>query len=236
MESVVLSNEPRIIAQNIKRKVPGNWRAVRSPVSELVKPWQRAAATLRYADDHEYNIIVAGTLDGTPVYIDSYKESKYLFHTDCFAHIATINGTYFIKFFKCVAHKKGMGTLLLYFAFNYIIKTELEGKNISQVSVVLEPDYTMSDQGQFQGSKEEQNGKLIAYYSKLGFAPIDEEKAAAKYGFKTYNKERPPMENTIPLLLKKITESFTTAVKKGGTKKSRRPKQKANKTRKKTVF
>jgi len=42
------------------------------------------------------------------------------------------------------------------------------------------------------------------------------------------------MENTIPLLLKKITESFTTAPegKKGGTKISRRQKHKPNKTRK----
>ena len=242
MESVIISNEPHIISQGLKRKIPKNWRAVHSPVSEFVKPWQRAVATLRYADDHEYNVIVAGTLAGEPVYIDSYKESKYLFHTDCFAYITTINGAYHIKFFKCVAHKKGMGTLLLYFAFKYIVKTELEGKNTSQIPVVLEPDYTMSDHGQFQGTKEEQNRKLIDYYAKLGFAPIEEAKATAKYGLGKYHKDRPAMENTIDLLLKKISEGSSgppasaaaeATGSEGGAKQSRRRRYKHKQSRKK---
>lgn len=231
METISFAEKPQIIAQGIKRKIPGHWRTNPNPLTEYIKHWQVSAAALRYEDDHEYNIIVAGSLGDEPVYLDSYNHSKYFFHKGCFAHITSTNSAYYIKFFKCVGHKKGEGARLLYFAFLYIISTELRGKNITRIPVVLEPDYTMSEHGQFQGTVEERNRKLIAYYAKLGFAAIDEAKATHRYGLREYRQERPAMETTIESLLQKLSIDPSGATA-GGAKQSRRRKNKFNKSRK----
>jgi hypothetical protein len=71
----------------------------------------------------------------------------------------------------------------------------------------------MSEPGQHRGSPEERNRKLIAYYAKLGFNSIDQEKATA-YGITTYNAEKPPMENTVGKLL----SALEPLSKAGGSK------------------
>lgn len=200
--TIVIHEEPVVIAHGIKRKEPGKWRAVLNPLKDTIKPWQCAAAALRYPDDHEYNIIEAGSINQSPVFVDSHKQITFFFHDNCVVFIVQIDGVYHIKLFKCTGHKKGEGALLLTFAFMYIRKTQLRG---TDAQIVLEPDYSMSEPGQHNGSPEERNRKLIAYYAKLGFAPIDAAKASATYGIKEFNDVKPPMENTVDVLLKKLT-------------------------------
>lgn len=200
METVLIDAHPQIIAQGVKRKTPGHWRSTPNPLRDILKPWQIAAATLRYQEDHEYNIIVAGSIMGSPVYVDSYKNSTFFFNKNCFIFIIEVKSVYHIKHFKCLDHAKGEGAKLLYFSMKYLSGT----KDMSQAPVVLEPDYSMAEHGQFQGTAEEQNRKLIAYYARLGFLPMNEAKATQTYGLTKYHAERPPMENTIGLLMQKL--------------------------------
>lgn len=197
-----IAEKPQVIAQGIRRHLPGSWRSNPSPLRDHVKPWQLAAAALRYPDDHEYNIVIAGTINKEPVYVDSHNGVSFFFHTNCFVVVKEDKAAVDIKFFKCLGHSKGEGAALLSFAFQYM-------KSPSDVVVVLEPDYNMSEPGQHKGSPEERNRKLIAYYAKMGFTPIDQEKAAA-YGIITYNVKKPPMENTVGTLLKALTKGGAT--------------------------
>jgi hypothetical protein len=200
METVVIDPQPQIIAQGVKRKTPGDWRSTPNPLRDILNPWQIAAATLRYHEDHEYNVIVAGSILGSPVYVDSYTNSTFFFNKNCFLFIIELKSVYHIKHFKCVNHAKGEGAKLLYFAMKYLSGP----KDVSKSPIVLEPDYSMAEHGQFQGAAEEQNRKLIAYYAKLGFIPMDEAKATQTYGLAKYHAERPPMENTIGSLIQKL--------------------------------
>jgi len=196
--------EPQVIAQGIRRKEPGKWRANPNPLRDYVKPWQLAAAALRYPDDHEYNIVLAGTINKEPVYVDSHNGASFFFHKSCFLQLQLEAAVIHIKFFKCLGHTKGEGAALLSFAFQYM-------KSSSNVVVVLEPDYSMSEPGQHHGSPEERNRKLIAYYAKMGFTPIEKEKAASAYGIKRYSVEKPPMENTVGGLLKGLHKGGAVA-------------------------
>jgi hypothetical protein len=214
MENVHIAETPQIIAQGIKRKKPGHWQSVPNPLRDILKPWQVAAATLRYQDDHEYNIIIAGAISGSPVYLDYYGNSKYFFHKNCIMFTTEIGSVYHINYFKCLDHTKGEGAKLMYFAVKYLSAAK-------EAPIVLEPNYSMSEPGQFRGSADEQNRKLIAYYAKLGFVPMDEGRAKQTYGFKTFHAERPPMENTIGVLIQKLLQSAV------GGKRSRKSRRKS---------
>lgn len=205
-----IDEKPQVIAQGIRRKDPGKWRANPNPLREHVKPWQLAAAALRYPEDHEYNIVIAGTINKEPVYVDSHNGVSFFFHKSCFIFIQKDRTAIHIKFFKCLGHTKGEGALLLYFAFLYI-------NELVTSAVVLEPDYSMSEPGQHHGSPEERNRKLIAYYAKLGFNPIDQEKATA-YGIKKYSAEKPPMENTVGGLLSALSALSSLSARGGMTR------------------
>ena len=213
-----IAEKPQVIAQGIRRHLPGSWRSNPSPLRDHVKPWQLAAAALRYPDDHEYNIVIAGTINKEPVYVDSHNGVSFFFHTNCFVVVkedkAAVEAVD-IKFFKCVRHSKGEGAALLSFAFQYM-------KSPSDVVVVLEPDYNMSEPGQHHGSPEERNRKLIAYYAKMGFTPIEQEKAASAYGIKRYSVEKPPMENTVGALLSVLKAMTKGGSSSGSTKRSPR--------------
>lgn len=217
-----IAEKPQVIAQGIRRHLPGSWRTNPSPLRDHVKPWQLAAAALRYPDDHEYNIVIAGTINKEPVYVDSHNGVSFFFHTNCFVVVKEDKAVVDIKFFKCLGHSKGEGAALLSFAFQYM-------KSPSDVVVVLEPDYNMSEPGQHHGSPEERNRKLIAYYAKMGFTPIDQEKATA-YGIITYNVKKPPMENTVGTLLKALTKGGATR-RSISTKRSKRRLRYSSQTR-----
>ena len=201
MQAIIIDEKPQVIAQGIRRKEPGKWRSNPNPLRDNVKPWQLAAAALRYPDDHEYNIVIAGTINKEPVYVDSHNGASFFFHKSCFIFIQKDKAATHIKFFKCLGHSKGEGAALLSFAFQYMK---------SPGTVVLEPDYSMSEPGQHQGAPEERNRKLIAYYAKLGFTPIDKEKAGT-YGIKVYNAQKPPMENTVANLLTALSTAGARA-------------------------
>lgn len=208
-DRIVIAAEPQVVAQSIKRKKPGNWRPVPNPLTEQLRSWQVAAAALRYAPTHEYNIIVAGTIDGSPVYLDSYLESKYFFYKNCILFLSLVpHSECNIKFFKCLGHAKGEGADLLYFAMKYLAITEP-----TDTKVTLEPDYSMSEPGQFQGSNEERNRKLVAYYTKLGFTPVD-------------GTAKPAMENTIATLIERLDKLQSKTV--GGRTRRRTRRHRRN--------
>lgn len=193
MEKVVIDPEPSVVATGIVRKAPGSWRSIPNPLTGQVPTWQVGMAALRYADDHIYTIVKGGSISGHPVHIDSHAGSYYFFAEKCFLFIQVAGNILYLKFFKCVGHAKGEGALLLYFAMVYLMKTL---GNISAHMIVLEPDYKISEIGQFAGTNEERNKKLSAYYSKLGFTPIDEAKATGFYKIQ-FNASKPPMESNV---------------------------------------
>lgn len=193
MDKVVIDPEPSVVAVGIVRKVPGSWRAVPNPLTGQVPTWQIGMAALRYADDHNYTIVKAGSISGHPVFIDSYAGSYYFFAEKCFLFIQNAGDIVYLKFFKCIGHSKGEGAALLYFAMQYLMKTL---GNISSFMIVLEPDYKISEVSQFTGNNEERNKKLLAYYTKLGFTLVDEAKATSFYKMK-FNAGKPPMESNV---------------------------------------
>jgi len=211
MDKVVIDPEPSIVATGIVRKTPSSWRSVPNPLTGQVPTWQIGMAALRYADDHVYTIVKGGSISGHHVFIDSHAGSYYFFAEHCFLFIQAAGGILYLKFFKCVGHAKGEGAALLYFAMVYLIKTL---GNISSFMIVLEPDYKISELGQFAGTNDERNKKLVAYYTKLGFTPVDEAKATGFYKMK-FNAGKPPMESNV----KKFMESLIGA--RAGGKRNR---------------
>ena len=201
----IITESPQIIAEGIKRKKEGHWRSVPNPLTGTVKEWQVAAAALRYSTTHEYNIVIAGSINASPVYLDSYLQSKFFFFDNCilFMHLDK-NSIYYIDFFKCIKHNKGEGSKLLYFAIQYLVKTELEGANLEQTYIILEPNYSISEPGQFAGNSEERKKKLMIFYGKFGFSVISEARAKEKYELTAYEISKPLLENTFSNLILKM--------------------------------
>ena len=83
MDKVVIDPEPSIVATGIVRKAPGSWRSVPNPLTGQVPTWQIGMAAIRYAADHNYTIVKAGSISGHPVYVDSYAGSYYLSPSLC---------------------------------------------------------------------------------------------------------------------------------------------------------
>ena len=216
----IVIRAPEIIASGVKRKVPGTWRAVHNPLTGTVIGWQISAAALRYSDDHIYNISIVGTIGGVPVYVDRHEGSTYFFAKNCFLFLQLINGVYHIKYLKCVGHKKGEGTVLLYFAIQYLLKNGMVPDNTCPI--VLEADYTIAEAGQFAGTNEERSNKLIEYYKRLGFEPVTQAKAHM-YGL----GDKPAFETTIGNLNNVLERLFTASASAGRRRrKTRRLKRK----------